>query len=228
MVGKRRLTGAAIAAPLALAVLFGGCDKPPDRTLPAPGTDPTVSTSATQPATAPAEPMTHPATAPSAESPGAATQAAATLPAHAYLLVDGRPVEFPAAKIILTRKSDRLRARLFSDNPKSALEDDYAGHSFYFDVPLEPDPEQPGQWVWRYKSPDSEASDSPNGVYLNGLKTHLQPFDVLVTADGAAAPRVGVEIVPMSQFRAFEKGAPPAASRLVMVSGKLSAEVVER
>jgi hypothetical protein len=220
---RRRLVIPNAAAAVLLALALTGCDKPKPRV--GDGTSPTTP-SGGEPSTRPVL-QTRPATLPSATLPTTAPQARATTePALSFLVVDGRLVEFPAAKVILNRKDGRIKARLFSDNPKSALEETYAGNSFYFDMPLEADPEQPGQWVWRYKSPDSERSDSPNGVYLNGLKTHLQPFDVLVQVDNQQPRRVQVQVVPPSQFRAFDKDGPADASRLVTVNGNLVADVV--
>jgi hypothetical protein len=224
---RRRLVIPNAAAAVLLALALTGCDKPKPRAGGGPSTIEEVEKFNTAQTTQPAAPLTRPSTLPITTLPTTAPQARATTePALSFLVVDGRLVEFPAAKVILNRKDGRIKARLFSDNPKSALEETYAGNSFYFDMPLEADPEQPGQWVWRYKSPDSERSDSPNGVYLNGLKTHLQPFDVLVQVDNQQPRRVQVQVVPPSQFRAFDKDGPADASRLVTVNGNLVADVV--
>lgn len=221
-----RMVQGAMPLAVVLASAIAGCDKPTPRASRAvsPATRP-----ATRPTTQPT-PLTQATTRPAAPQPTTAPQqqaVATTEPAVSFLVIDGQLVEFPAAKVILVRKNGKLKARLFSDNPKSALEETYAGNSFYFDMPLEPDAEQPGQWVWRFKSPDSEASDSPNGIYLNGLRTHLQPFDVLVQMDGNSL-KANVRVLPPSQFRAFEKGAAENNSVLVVVSGNLVADVVAK
>lgn len=208
------------AAAVGFGLTAGGCDDgdrpagPQTRvaarpTWHGPGqTRPTTSTSTTAPAD------TRPALPPPRAKP-----------AVSQLLIDGRLVQFPAAKIRLSKRGGRTKATLFSDNPRDAIETDYDGNSFYFDMPLEGDPENPPQLFWRFTAPNSERSDSPNGVYLNGLRTHLQPFDVLVRLDESGTTAT-VRIVEPSQFRSFQESEPDALAPVVVVAGELTAEVV--
>lgn len=206
---------------LASAALAVGCDRGGD----APGQTSSVQlppTSTTGPATQASLQMnsgTRPASQPSAEAPAAV---------RAVLMIDGQQMEFPPARIILTKKGSRMSARLFSDDPKDALDADYAGNSFYFEMPLEADPDQPGAWLWRYKVEQAEASESPNGIYLRGTKTHLQPFDVLVEVDQSPSRRAVVKIIPPSQFRLYDKANAGGLYQLMPVFGELAADVVTR
>jgi len=150
------------------------------------------------PTTATMEPVAASDAAASAEIASArqpATSPADTQPASAYLLVEGRPAQFPPARLRLTKTDDGVRALLFSDDPKKAVAAEYKGNSFYFDVPLRvSDPKDLAGAEYWYKARTSEAEDdSPNGVFLSGMSTHLQPQDVVITFDGEA-PRAVVRL----------------------------------
>lgn len=220
--GMVRLHAMYLRAAAACAVgLLAGCDRSAgDSAAPQPAMSATVPT--TYPATQASIQLnsaSQPASQPLVETPAAT---------RAVLMIDGRQVEFPPARIILDKKGTRLSARMFSDDPKDALDADYAGNSFYFEMALEADPEQPGMWLWRYKSQGAEPAESPNGVYLRGLKTHLQPFDVLVEVDQSSPKRAVVRIIPPSQFRSYDKGATTGYYQLMPVFGELKAEVVTK
>ena len=163
-------------AVLAGAVLVGGCEEPAMRSA----GDAVVA--ATQPAT------TAPALPSGDAQPAGATQphnAADTQPANAFLTIEGRVTEFPPARLRLSKTDDGLTALLFSDDPKTATSAGYKGNSFYFDLPLKVT--QPGEVVgatYGFRAEDSEPSDTPNGIFLNGTRYHLQPQDVAIRFDG--------------------------------------------
>lgn len=182
---KRRLTGAA-AALAAAALVAGGCD---DR-------DSTGASRDRSPGPAAATVPVSGDLAQGASSRDAATHPVETQPAAAYLSVEGRPLEFPPARLRLTRTDDGVRALLFSDDPKNAVSSDYKGNSFYFDVPLRvADAKDVGGAEYFYRAKTSEPEDdSPNGIFLNGMSTHLQPQDVAIRFDGES-PRVVAKLV---------------------------------
>jgi hypothetical protein len=115
-----------------------------------------------------------------------ATRPAQTQPAAAFLTVDGQIVQFPSARLRLSRTGEGLRALLFSNDPKEAMAGDYQGNSFYFDFPLKiADPKDLADAEYAFKAPTSETEgDSPNGVFLHGMRTHLQPQDIAISFDG--------------------------------------------
>jgi len=115
-----------------------------------------------------------------------ASRPAQTQPAVAFLTIDGQIMQFPSARLRLTRTDEGVRALLFSNDPKESSAADYQGNSFYFDVPLKiADPGEIADAEYAYKAPTSETEDdSPNGIFLHGMRTHLQPQDIAITFDG--------------------------------------------
>ena len=150
----------------------------------------------------------------------AATSPAATRPASSYLAVDGRPAQFPPARLRLTRNDDGVRALLYSDDPKNAVSPDYRGNSFYFDVPLRiADVRDVAGAEYFYKAKSSEAEDdSPNGIFLNGMRTHLQPQDVVIRFDGEA-PRVVAKLT--GRFLVVHTNEHPTPGQFAAVTGTL-------
>lgn len=224
MCDSRRL--AVWLATLLLAVALVGCEKPvrEARVQPAPpDAVPTVVVS-TQPADpTPAAAVLHP------ESKPADTQSML-----ATLTVNGVGVQFPPTKLrVRTDDGDKaLSVELFSDLPKSALRK-YDGNELYFEMtPTAPDG-SPASIVegsiWRFKAPNSEKTDSPNGIFLAGQTTHLQPFDVLVKFTRDEGVQGGVLMAEiMGQFRAFEAGTPAVLAPFAGVSGRLPVEMVQK
>jgi hypothetical protein len=184
-------SGASVALALAMLTALGCDDRPASRSARR-GRHP-----ATVPSTAPAatdavDPMAGARTA-SASQP--ATRAAATQLANSFLTIDGRITEFPPARLRLTRTDEGVRARLFSDDPKQAVAADYRGNSFDFDILLKiADPKSIADGEYYYRAPSSESdTESPNGIFLNGMRTHLQPQDIAIRFDGDS-PKVMARI----------------------------------
>jgi hypothetical protein len=153
-----------------------------------------------------------------------ATGPADTQPASAYLLIEGRPAQFPPARLRLTKTDEGFRALLFSDDPKKSVAAEYKGNSFYFDVPLRiaDVKELPGAEFW-YKARTSEREDdSPNGVFLNGMATHLQPQDVIITFDGDG-PRAVVKL--SGRFLVVSTNGESAPGQFTTVTGTLFTNV---
>ena len=155
------------------------------------GCDDRSSTRTARRTDSPAQPQALPSTRPSdaaqvASASQPATRGAQTKPAAAFLTIDGRIVEFPPARLRLTKTDEGVRALLFTDDPKNAASADYHGNSFYFDVPLRvADPADVADAEYAYKAPTSDTDeDSPNGIFLDGMRTHLQPQDIVLAFDG--------------------------------------------
>jgi hypothetical protein len=143
------------------ALLSLGCDR---RSASTPATPP----AATQAAVA----TTHP-------SAPATTTAASTEPTSSFMKINGRIVEFPAARLKINDEGQRLSALLFSNDPPQAIKDDYTGNSFYLNLSLPvKDVEELQVAHWEHRARSSEREDSPYGIYLSGRKVQLQPYDV--------------------------------------------------
>jgi hypothetical protein len=154
----------------------------------------------------------------------AATQPAGrssdTQPASSFLTVDGRITKFPSARLRLTKTDDGVRALLFSDDPKEAISASYGGNSFYFDVPLKiAEPAEIAEADYSYRAPSSDSEeDSPNGIFLNGMRVHLQPQDIVITFDGDS-PKVMAHVA--GRFLVVNTTAQSAPGQFVPVTGTL-------
>ena len=192
-----------------LICLIVGCDRSPvARTAPA--------TAPVGDATLVAQVTTQPATEPASTQPRVVT-----------MLIDGRKVQFPPARLVLKTKGG-VHALVFSDDPPDAIRDDYGGNSFYFDMPLDIDaPDQLATTKWIFKAPTSERSDTVSGIYLDGRKKHLQPFDVVAEFD--QEPGRPVKVFLSGQFLWFGADDDPASpGQLIIVSAELEAPVAQK
>jgi hypothetical protein len=172
---------AALSLACVLAAAAGGCDDKKAASRAASRPSARSETPAGAEAPAPVE-----ARAQTASAIQSATRPAQTQPAVAFLTVDGQIMQFPSARLRLTRTDEGVRALLFSNDPKEATSANYQGNSFYFDVPLKiADPAEIADAEYAYKAQTSETEeDSPNGIFLHGMRTHLQPQDIAITFDG--------------------------------------------
>jgi hypothetical protein len=169
-----------------------------------------------------------PATQPIAGQTTALPAPPATQAAAAYIWVNDRMYEFPPARVILRHKDERLIALLFSDDPPNAIDDNYAGNSFYLELSELETPES-GKLdgaTWSYKAPNSERAESVSGIFLHGRRSHLQPFDVRIQFEGADSP-VTARIIA-STFLQFDSTEVRTPGKLVTVRAELSADVKER
>ena len=219
-----RTLGASLTLSLVFALVHAGCDE---------GGATAVSPAPARPGAAP---RAGPAPAPAAVA-GPTTRPASPAiprtparPAFAVLLVDGRMVQFPPARVRLTGgKHGRLTAHLYSD--ERTTDPAYSGNSFYFEVPLEAkDPSAVGAVEYWFKARTSEAAETHNGIFLDGLRTHLQPHDVVVTIRqprGGGGAVAGLEAAVIGNFLVMDlEGATPQR-QIVPVSGTLAATIEE-
>lgn len=162
--------------------------------------------------------------------------------------------EFPPAKLWLKPLSptadgvSRVRVLLFSDDPPEAISQDWASHSFYFEMDLELSqdtalptgrmtggssiaPEDLAYAEWVYRSPSSEKIDTQSGIFLassDGTARHqLQPSDVFVTFDPIGDGFVDITL--RGQFAEFDgESLSEIATRTVRVRAVLTAEAIQR
>lgn len=176
---------------------------------------------ATPPSPTNTAPTTAPATQPVALAP---TSQPATQPAFSQISIDGQMYTFPGAKIRVVQSGSHVVARLYSDDPKAALDDDYKGNHYDLQMRLDDinDPHLLYTSAWQFKAISSEYSDSPYGIFLNGMRYQLQPQDVSARFLGTMTQ---VHIDLEGRFLVFDDSDKTAAPRAVYVKGSLLAPV---
>lgn len=200
--------------PIAIVVVLGlslGCDSR--------NSTPTKSNPTTAPTTVPS---TQPVSDAATTQPVAA--APATQPAYSQLIIDGRVYTFPEAKLRVSKAGNAVVARLYTDDPKAALEDDYKGN--HYDLQLRLDdiqvPQQVYMATWQYKARSQEYNDSPYGIFLEGMRYQIQPLDASARFLGTM---LQVRIDLDGQFMLFDDSDKAAAPKVVSVKGSLLAGV---
>jgi len=190
--------------------LIVGCDRRPSSS----GTNATTTPTAQAPANAEqlAQQRQPPTTGP------ATTQAAPS-----FIWIDQTPHEFPPCKLVMKNKDDQIAALLYSDDPPNAIDDNYHGNSFYFE--MTPEIAEPGTIAganWDFKAPNSERVDTIDGIFLEGRKRHLQPFDVHIEFIGATSP---IAVRLSGNFLMFDTDDETKPGQIVNVRADLSADV---
>jgi hypothetical protein len=221
-----------VAGALGLAIILaaGGCDG--ERSDP--------SAMIMQPTAQGPAPATRPATQPDGELAEDGT------PVPVYISIDGEPYEFPPARLWLKRTGDRVRARLLSDDPPEALERDWNGDSFFFEMDMELPPSDglagepvadvggevsardlaSAEWIFRNES--TERADTRSGIFLGG-QSHLQPISVSVLFDPLPDGKT-VMVTLVGVFADFDQARPEdkTARRQVRVQAALPADAINR
>jgi hypothetical protein len=190
-------------------VIASGCDKPAARVALAP---------VPSPATAPSTQMTvipSPATAP-------AVEAADTTPASCMMMIDQRPVEFPPAMLRIQQVHGQVVALLYSNDPKEALNDNYQGNGFYFQLQFDVPSPQFNQAIWIHRAQTSQRVDTPYGIFLYGHRRQLQPLDVRIRLLPSATGDVKVEM--SGTFLSVDPQDELATTQVVPVAAWLVAE----
>ena len=166
-----------------------------------------------QPSAAHIEPANTPTTGPIERDP-------------AVVMIDQKPITFPPAILRVRNRDGQLTAVLMSDDPKQAIDDNYHGNSFYFELPLDvSDAKQlPNSDPFVYKAPSSEANDSPNGIFLDGNHIRLQPSMMQIKFENADP---GLVVVLSGQFLQFETRDDTLAPQHVQAAARLDAVVKE-
>lgn len=190
---------------LLLTLVAIGCDKPKGEGRYA------VTTTTTRPTT-------------SDDARGTATTLPATRPLASSLFIGEKMVAFPRARLLLQETQPQVTLLLFSDDPRNALDADYAGNRYYLQIQLDIDDiANLASTDWHFKAASMDRDDSPNGVFLEGDKQHLQPYDVTIVF-AQVGPQIGMTID--GQFLAFmNRPAEAGPPRAVLVQGSLLAEL---
>jgi hypothetical protein len=201
------------------AGLWAGCEKA-DASKKAIVLNPTTRQAAAAPARTAAA-----TTSPATTRPAAATQTANPGKKQSFMMINGVWVDFNEAKLILKREDNRVHAFLSSNDGAEVLKPDYQGNRYYFEMALDTldDPKNLTLAEYRYKAGSAEPVDSPNGIFIDGDRQHLQPFDIEVTFD-----RDGDKIVAQirGQFIYFPKGT--VIGQMIPVMATLSAKPITK
>jgi hypothetical protein len=159
-------------------------------------------------------------------SRAAATSPATTQAAESLLNIDGTLVLFPAAKLRIDEADGKVVARLFSDDPQHALDENYDGNSFYLQIEIDPaDAKDLDGVTLKYSAPGTERDDTPYGVFLEGRRWVLQPANLTFTFAGSAP---SVDVAMNGTFLLFDTSDATAKPKQATVTGKISAAVQPR
>ncbi len=190
---------------IALAMVLGiGCDKPKSQSK--------VQTTTTvrEHSTIDVAPSTQPA----------------TRPTNSTLAIDGRVYTFPPARLVLQQSEPTVDLLLFSDDPPDALSANYSGHRYYFEMKLQIDAlAKLAASDMHWKAASIERVDAPDGIFLDGDKRMLQPYDLRVVFSQQADKTYTIEMAGqflMFQGKDKDESGPP---KTVNVRGVLVAEL---
>jgi hypothetical protein len=97
----------------------------------------------------------------------------------AIFTIDGSDIAFPAARLAVIGHRGGIVLRLGSDDPPTAIAPGYAGNSFILDMrlPIDRIDELPAA-AWDHRP--SDADDSISGIFIQGYRDRLRPYDVHV------------------------------------------------
>jgi hypothetical protein len=169
---------------------------------------------------APAVQPSTPASAP-ATQPAEATKAAPPI----AMRIEDRLIEFPPAKLRVGTTDGKVIALLYSDDPKDAIKDQYAGNSFYFQMELDADDVKHfADSDWRFKASSNEQTDSPYGIFLDGHRQQLQPVEVTVSFESVGANQTLITL--SGQFLLVNVQDTTKPSRLIKLLAEFTAKTV--
>jgi hypothetical protein len=157
-----------------------------------------------------------------------ATTLPATEPSASVLTIGTQEYRFPRAILRLSTVHSHLVARLSTDDPPAAIDENYRGNSFDISMPLAiTDPAQLSQTTWRYTAPAGEKpEDSPHGVFLDGQRRRLHPQDVTARFESNGAK---IDVILSGWFLVYETNATEpsfAAPRRIYVRGRFAASLI--
>jgi len=203
-----------LAAALAIVPALGGCDD-----IDGPKAIVTAATRPANVATKPVAAVIAPSTLPTSR------------PALAYLTVNGEIREFPRARAVIRyqRNAGGLVLQLFSDDPKDAINDNYDGNGFYFDVDLKTaDPQLVDGTVWTCRASTMQRLHTKIGLFLDGTRYHLQPREVELQINQLGPTTLSATFAGPSSFLMFDTRDKESPGQLVFVAGTLTAEIEKR
>ena len=146
--------------------------------------------------------------------------------APSVIVVEQKPLTFPPAILQIRNHDGQLSAILMSDDPKTAIDDNYHGNSFLLELPLElNDLKELSSYVYRYEAPSSERVDSPYGIFLDGGRLQLEPLQMQVKFEGDDA---SMGAIITGNFLEFETRDDTVVPKRVKVTSKMEAEVKKK
>jgi hypothetical protein len=167
-----RTTWLSIAV-IAAAAFVGGCEKAQTRKaiVLAPTTRQAPVTPVVKTPVATTDPVTRPST----------TQAAK----KSVIFIDGQRYEFPAAKLVLHKEGDKLRAMLCSNDPPEVISPAYQGNRYSFEMMVNAaeNVDDLSTAEFEYRATSQEPQETTNGIFLEGDREHLQPYQIRVVFD---------------------------------------------
>ena len=124
----------------------------------------------------------------------------------------------------VSKTGDKITGRLYTIDPKAALADDYKGNGYDLVMNLDDitEPTEVYNSFWQYKTKSQEFSESPHGIFLEGLRYQLQPADVTARFLG---DMLVVRVQLKGQFLEFDQSDVKAMPRPVYVEGYVLAPV---
>lgn len=144
-------------------------------------------------------------------------------PTSSNLTIDGKPVKFPAARLVMLADRPTVDLLLYSDEPKEALKPNYGGNRYYLPITLEiDDPIRISSADFYAKAVSMERADSPDGIFLDGDRVVLQPYEWRVEFSDNGS---WLDIVIDGQFLAFRGREEPGPPRMISVHGVFQAEL---
>jgi hypothetical protein len=148
---------------------------------------------------------------------------------HPVLLnVDGEVREFPPAKLVVETRNNRTVAFLLSDDPPQAIDNDYKGNSYYLELTFAEELPTLRDHAWTFQAPSVQRMDSPNGIFLEGNRFHLQPFAVKIAfehTDEGDSAIVGGTFYLYELSRPAGADQPEPQPRAVNVTGRMSVKI---
>ena len=152
-----------------------------------------------------------------------------TEPAVSTLTVGAESFTFPPAVLRLTESRGHVIARLMTDDPPEAINEDYRGNSFDLIMSLNiADPQSISGAEWKYIDAAPAAQDeSAHGIFLDGQRRRLHPQNVTAQFESRAG-RITVRI--WGTFLAYDSTPTGRAAtpQKVMVQGKLETSPPEK
>jgi hypothetical protein len=181
------LAGAAVTT---FSLVGGGCDKAEAR-----------KTIVLNPTTRQVHPEIEATQAAAVEAPKTdpATRAATTqFATKSVIYVDKVPYTFPPAKLVWHKEkgADKIRTLLCSNDPPDVVSPTYQGNRYSFEMMVDAvdSVADLSQADYVYRAPSQEPQDTPNGIFLDGDRTHLQPFEIRVTFERREDKQIVAEI----------------------------------
>jgi hypothetical protein len=152
-----------------------------------------------------------------------AVEAADNTPPSCVMMIDQRPVQFPPAMLRIHQTDGKVVALLYSDDPKDALNNNYRGNGFYFQLKLDDVTDTKfDQATWIHHSESSERVETPYGIFLDGHRRQLQPQDVRIRLLPLAGGGMTVDMA--GWFLSVDPQDALSATQLIPVTARLLAE----